>query len=148
METENHRHLDRRYKMRYELTAELLTGNALIDSEHRQLFAAINNLMEECEKGRGRDFIAQTSKFLLDYVAKHFSDEEKLQVSSKYPGYPAHKTFHEGYKKNLAQTVKEIETNGATIASLGKLNSVVAVLISHIRREDKNLAAHVKKTHG
>lgn len=134
--------------MRYELTADLLTGNALIDTEHRQLFAAINSLMEDCEKGRGRDSITKTSKFLLDYVAKHFSDEEKLQVSSKYPGYPAHRTFHEGYKRNLAQTVKEIETNGATISSLGKLNGVVAVLISHIRREDKNLAAHVKKVNG
>ena len=31
--------------MKYELTKDLETGNALIDSEHRQLFAAINNLM-------------------------------------------------------------------------------------------------------
>lgn len=134
--------------MRYELTPELLTGNALIDSEHRQLFAAINSLMEDCEKGHGRDSLAKTSQFLLDYVAKHFADEERLQITSKYPGYPAHKTFHEGYKKNLAQTVEEIKIGGATIASLGKLNGVVAVLISHIRREDKNLAAHVKKVNG
>lgn len=38
--------------MKYELTQELLTGNALIDSEHRQLFEAVNSLMEACSRGR------------------------------------------------------------------------------------------------
>ena len=32
--------------MKYELTKDLETGNALIDSEHRQLFALINKLMD------------------------------------------------------------------------------------------------------
>ena len=130
--------------MRYELPNDLLTGNALIDSEHRQLFEAINNLMEACETGKGRDSIAKTADFLLNYVNKHFGDEEKLQTSSKYPGYPAHKNFHEGYKQKLRETAMDIEKNGPTIASLGKLNSVVAILVSHIRIEDKKLAAHVK----
>lgn len=134
--------------MKYELTTDLLAGSALIDSEHRQLFAAINSLMEECEKGKGRDSIIQTARFLVDYVAKHFADEEKPQISSKYPGYTAHKAFHENYKKSLAQTVKEIENDGPTIASLGKLNAAVATIVSHIRREDKNLATHVKKVNG
>ncbi len=130
--------------MRYELTNDLLTGNSLIDSEHRQLFEAINSLMEACEAGKGRDSIAKTADFLLNYVNKHFGDEEKLQMSSKYPGYPAHKNFHEGYKQKLRETAMDIEKNGPTIASLGKLNSVVAILVSHIRIEDKKLAAHVK----
>lgn len=130
--------------MRYELTSELLTGNALIDSEHRQLFDAVNNLMDSCEKGKGRDSIVKVADFLLSYVNKHFNDEERLQVSSKYPGYQPHKTFHENYKKNLAVVVMDIEKNGATIASLGNLNRVIAVLVSHIRSEDKKLAAHVK----
>ena len=42
--------------MRYELTQDLLTGNQLIDSEHRQLFDAINALHDAlpilCPGGR------------------------------------------------------------------------------------------------
>lgn len=79
--------------MKYELTPDLLTGNALIDSEHRQLFAAINDLMDACSQGKGRDKILSTAKFLTGYVAKHFGDEEQLQMRSKYPNYPAHKQF-------------------------------------------------------
>ena len=43
--------------MRYEVTQDLVTGNALIDSEHRQLFAAVNDLMDACSQGKGRDQI-------------------------------------------------------------------------------------------
>ena len=66
--------------MRYEVTADLVTGNTLIDSEHRQLFAAVNDLMDACSQGHGRDKIQSTVQFLSDYVVKHFGDEENLQI--------------------------------------------------------------------
>ena len=81
--------------IRYELTQDLVTGNTLIDSEHRQLFDAINKLMDACSGGKGRDQIMSTAKFLSDYVNKHFGDEERLQVNSKYPNYQAHRQFHQ-----------------------------------------------------
>lgn len=40
--------------MKYEVTKELETGNALIDSEHRQLFQMVNNLQDACAQGKGR----------------------------------------------------------------------------------------------
>ena len=130
--------------MKYTLTNDLETGNALIDSEHKQLFDAINKLMDACSQGKGRDNIESTVQFLLNYVSKHFSDEEQLQTKYKYPGYAAHKQFHEGYKRTLAQTTDQIRTSGANIAALGKLNETIGVLIAHIRTEDKRVAAHVK----
>lgn len=130
--------------MKYELTKDLETGNALIDSEHRQLFAAINNLMDACAQGKGRDQIMSTARFLTDYVGKHFGDEEQLQMRSKYPDYPAHKQFHDGYKCTIAQAAQELANEGPTLTALNKLNQVVSILITHIRREDKKVAAHVK----
>lgn len=92
--------------MKYELTQDLVTGNALIDSEHRQLFAAVNSLMDACSQGKGRGQIQQTVTFLSDYVVKHFGDEERLQVQSSYPGYTAHKQFHDGYRRQLADVCR------------------------------------------
>ena len=40
--------------MRYEMTKDLETGNALIDSEHRQLFKAVNDLLDACSQGNGQ----------------------------------------------------------------------------------------------
>ena len=130
--------------MKYELTKDLETGNVLIDSEHRQLFAVINKLMDACSQGKGRDQITSTVQYLNDYVSKHFNDEEQLQIKSNYPGYSGHKQFHDGYKRNLLQATNEILTSGATIASLSKLTQVDSILVTHIRLEDKKIAAHIK----
>lgn len=130
--------------MKYELTDDLVTGNALIDSEHRELFAAVNNLMDACAQGKGRDQIQKTVQFLGDYVAKHFRDEENLQTKSNYPGYPAHKQFHDGYRRKLTETAQALMQEGPSVKALGDLNGVVAILVSHIRTEDKRLARHIK----
>ena len=130
--------------MKYELTDDLLTGNALIDSEHRELFAAVNNLMDACTQGKGRDQIQKTVQFLGDYVAKHFRDEEGLQTKSNYPGYPAHKQFHDGYRRKLAETTQVLTREGPSVKALGDLNGVVAILVSHNRTEDMRLARHIK----
>ena len=94
--------------MKYELTSDLMTGNSLIDAEHKQLFDAINDLMDACAQGVGREKIMSTTQFLNSYVSKHFRDEEQLQLQSKYPGYNAHHTFHEGYKRELAAAANQI----------------------------------------
>ena len=43
--------------MKYELTSDLMTGNSLIDAEHKQLFDAINDLMDACAQGAGEDHV-------------------------------------------------------------------------------------------
>lgn len=130
--------------MRYELTADLLTGNTLIDTEHKQLFDAINDLLDACAHGKGRDSLPQTIRFLNSYVGKHFSDEEQLQINSKYPGYSAHKTFHDGYKRKLMDATNLLMSEGATVRALGEVNQMAGVLISHIRTEDRKLAKHLQ----
>ena len=72
--------------MKYELTKELETGNSIIDREHRELFQAVNQLMDSCGYGKGRAAMEPAIKFLLDYVDKHFAHEEQLQQASGYPG--------------------------------------------------------------
>lgn len=129
--------------MKYELTQDLMTGNSLIDSEHQQLFAAVNSLMEACTQGKGRAQIQQTVNFLNSYVVKHFGDEERLQVQSGYPGYAAHKQFHDGYRRKMSDVTASLVKEGPTVKALGELNQVVAVLVTHIRMEDKRLAQHV-----
>ena len=119
--------------MRYEMTKDLETGNALIDSEHRQLFKAVNDLLDACSQGKGRSQVESTLDFLVSYVAKHFGDEEKLQVQTSYPGYAAHRQFHEWYK-------------GASIAALNSLNQMVGKLLMHIRTDDRKVAQHVRQS--
>lgn len=50
--------------MKYELTPDLLTGSQQIDMQHRQLFEAVNRLMDACSMGKGRDQIQSTIMLL------------------------------------------------------------------------------------
>lgn len=131
--------------MAYQMTPDLLTGNSLIDTEHKQLFDAINSLLDACSKGQGRAEIEKTTKFLYDYTSKHFADEEKLQIQSRYPEYQTHKQLHEGFKKSVLELNKKLTEQGATVALVGEVNSLIAGwLINHIKREDKKLAEYLK----
>lgn len=133
--------------MKYELTQDLFTGNQLIDTQHKQLFDAVNSLMDACAQGKGRDQIQETLNFLSNYVMKHFGDEERLQTRTNYPGYTSHQQFHTGYRRQLAQVAQLLVQEGPTVKALGELNRIVAVLITHIRTEDKRMARFVQE-HG
>ena len=130
--------------MKYELTKELETGNSIIDSEHRELFAAINRLMDACSVGKGRSTLVPILDFLEKYVDSHFALEEQLQQQNKYPDYSAHRTFHENFKRKLHEISAEIPSAGPTLKDMSALNMHIGTLISHIRIDDKKLGAFLK----
>ncbi len=128
---------------RYELTSNLLTGNSIIDREHRELIDAVNKLLDACG-GKGSEQLQATAKFLNDYVDKHFLHEEQLQQQSGYTNYTAHKAFHDKYK----QTLREITANfsdSPSFADTAKLNGHIGVLITHIKTEDRRLGEFLNK---
>ena len=131
--------------IKYELTKDLETGNATIDKEHRELFQAVNTLMDACGKGQGRAAIEPALRFLLDYVNKHFAHEEQLQSQSGYPNLAGHKQFHEGYKRKLQDIAAKIPPAGPGVADLNNLNMHIGTLIIHIKIEDKKLGAFLKQ---
>lgn len=129
---------------RYEFTKELETGNAVIDKEHRELIDAVNKLMDACSSGKGLDQVHKTSDFLNDYVKRHFAHEEQLQQQSGYPGFAAHKAFHEKYRQTLTDITSGF-TSEASFGDLTKLNGHISLLIAHIKTEDKRLGAFLNK---
>lgn len=131
--------------MAYTWSKELETGNASIDVQHKELIEAINKLLEACSKGQGRAEIEKTTKFLSDYTAKHFSDEEKLQLQFKYPDYKNHKQYHEGFKQVVRDISGQLTKEGPTVVLVGKVNaSIGGWLLNHIKKEDVKVAAHIK----
>lgn len=129
----------------YQWTKDLETGNIAIDSQHKELIQAINDLLDACAKGKGRVEIKNTLDFLNNYVIRHFADEEKLQIKYGYPDYTNHKKYHEGFKNTVRGIIAEYEKGGATIPLIAKVNSSIAGwLISHIKREDVKVAAHIR----
>lgn len=131
--------------MAYDWTPDLETGNAVIDDQHKQLIRAINNLLDACSQGKGRNAMKSTTTFLYDYTSKHFADEEKLQILNQYPDYPNHKKYHEDFKKVVRDLMDQLDQEGPTIVLVGKVNSSIGGwLLNHIKKEDVKVAAHIR----
>lgn len=131
--------------MAYKWSDDLLTGNMQIDTEHKELINAINDLLDACNKGKGRAELEKTVKFLSSYTKTHFSREEVLQMKYKYPDYNNHKKYHQNFIDTVENIQKKLLADGPNIALVGEINSKVANwLISHIKREDVKVAAHIR----
>ena len=91
--------------MRAEFDETLVTGNEMIDGQHKELIERINQLLESCEDGQGKVKAIKMLDYLLDYTEFHFSAEEKLQEEIQYPGIEEHKVKHAEFKN----AVKELQ---------------------------------------
>ena len=72
--------------MRAEFDESLVTGNEMIDSQHKELIDKINKLLDSCETSKDKLVAVKTLDYLADYTEFHFGEEEKLQESITYPG--------------------------------------------------------------
>jgi hemerythrin len=132
--------------MEYVWDDSLKTGNALIDEQHKQLFAALGNLIKISNEGRN-DELKKSLDFLNDYTIKHFFDEEQLQQKFKYPDYPNHKKLHENFKALVRELSHKWIMGGASEALTNEVKLKIGDwLISHIKGQDIKLGAYIKDT--
>ena len=128
--------------MRAEFDDNLITGNEMIDSQHRELIDRINSLLIACEKEDAAEEAAEMLKYLSDYVNFHFEAEEKFQEEIGYPGIKEHKAKHAEFK----QTVGALEmmlghTNSPRFTSLVQ-NQMIDWLYTHIKGFDRSVAEY------
>ena len=130
--------------MRAEFDDSLVTGNDMIDSQHKELIDKINKLLESCESGKDKLVAIKTLDYLADYTDFHFSTEEKLQEEIEYPGINEHKKEHE----KLRTVVKELyemleEEEGPSNAFVEQVNkNVIEWLYRHIKGFDRSVAEY------
>jgi len=131
--------------MEYKFDKSLETGHAKIDEQHKQLFTALNAIIEASEQGRGKDEIYKTLNFLNQYTIMHFKTEENLQKEYEFPGYEAHKKYHDDFKatvKDLTNTLIEKGPEKELIDTAAK--TVGDWLVTHIKGNDIAMAAYLK----
>jgi len=118
------------------------TGMPEIDSQHRQLFKCINDLHEAMKGGQGNEVVGHTLRFLRNYTARHFRDEESAMAKMGYPGLLAHKKLHEGFVRRVSSWTTDTGP-GRTSMTIDVSSSLSEWLRGHILVEDMKYAAHV-----
>ncbi len=130
--------------MRAIFDESLVTGNEMIDTQHKELLDKINKLLDSCETGKDKLVAVKTLDYLADYTEFHFTEEEKLQAEIEYPSIEEHKKEH----NKLRQVVKELyemleEEEGPSNAFVEQVNkNVIEWLYRHIKGFDRSVAEY------
>jgi hemerythrin len=80
---------------------ELMSGNPIIDFQHRLVLQAIKKLMTQlragdgCTDAPGGDAFKEALIFFDCYCIEHFGDEEQILEEYQYPDLQNHKAEHE-----------------------------------------------------
>ncbi|MGN0333948.1 MAG: bacteriohemerythrin [Lachnospiraceae bacterium] len=130
--------------MRAEFSENLITGNELIDSQHKELIDRINKLLESCEDSNAKLVAVKTLDYLADYTDFHFSAEEQLQREIDYPGFAKHKEQHDGFKKTITELDEMLqEEEGPSEAFVEKVEkNVIQWFYTHIEGFDRSVAEY------
>ncbi len=130
--------------MRAEFDESLVTGNEMIDTQHKELIDKINKLLDSCETSKEKVVAVKTLDYLADYTEFHFGEEEKLQESINDPAIAEHKKEHETLRavvKDLYNMLEEEE--GPSEAFVEQVNkNVIEWLYRHIKGFDRSVAEY------
>ncbi|MDR0600174.1 MAG: methyl-accepting chemotaxis protein [Treponema sp.] len=131
--------------MKYVMDSSFLTGCELVDSQHAQLFEAINALLETCGRGADMTGLQKSVDFLSDYTVKHFFDEEQLLKKHGFSGIESHHQYHETFKKIVSGLAHEFILKGVSDPLIQKVEDKIGTwLIEHIKGEDFRWAAELR----
>jgi hemerythrin len=122
----------------------LETGHELIDSQHKQLFIAIQDLLDNCDGGDTGDKLKKSLDFLNSYTIKHFFDEEQLQQKYKYPDFESHKKLHDDFKAVVKDLSHRLIMKGPSEELIGEVRkNIYGWLVNHIKAKDLKMGAYI-----
>ena len=123
----------------------LLTGNKLIDEQHKEIIDKINKLVVTCENGSCQIESVKMLDYLADYTEEHFQAEEELQKEVGYPGLEEHKKRHDEFRvavKELHEMLEEEEGPSPRFVAAVQ-EHVVDWLYRHIKGFDCSVATFI-----
>jgi hemerythrin len=132
-----------------EWTDKLATGIATIDSQHKELFKRIDNLVIAIKQQRCKSEIDGIIKFLDDYARVHFSEEEKHMSATNYGGLEEQQRSHKEYLAALAELKKQASLpriHGSSYDLSATTNQVVVDwIVAHIMKLDRKFGEYLRQ---
>lgn len=124
---------------------DLSVGFDEIDSQHKELFARVNKLLEAASQGKGKEEVGKTIEYLGQYVVSHFGMEERHMTRGQYPELPSHKAQHVQFTSDFSALKKKFEAEGpSSQLTILIQRQVCDWLINHIGKTDKALGAFLR----
>lgn len=111
---------------------------ASLDTQHKKLLAAYNQLAEAMLNGKGKEVIRAVLYSLNEYIADHFSYEERLMRHHSYLDETGHRKEHD-YFQGRIQEFEESLRQGDPFVSPHVIYFLRDWLVKHIKDNDRRL---------
>ena len=112
------------------------------DDQHRKLIELVNKLHDAMRQGKGAQVLNDVLSSLAAYTQTHFSDEERVMLQNRYPGFSDHKRSHDQLVARVRDFQREVEAGNATV-SLGLMNFLKDWLLQHIQGVDRKYGPYL-----
>lgn len=129
----------------FDWDSSLDIGVDLIDSQHRRIMDYVNDLHEAIQN-HDEDLIVDVMARLRDYTFDHFAFEEQLMERAGYPLLEPHIQVHKRFCARVEELNQSLHSGSDPFGVARKTrNDLTRWLIEHIKQEDHNYAALVRK---
>lgn len=118
---------------------ELLTGDAMVDEQHRTLFDMVGRFAEALDAGGDGEAVADALYEVLVYAEDHFRDEEALMERIEYPGLESQRRMHAAFAADAKEMARAF-TEGHGVTGPVLLDYLTDWLDNHVRTQDMTLA--------
>ncbi|HID69719.1 MAG TPA: bacteriohemerythrin [Desulfobacterales bacterium] len=89
-------------------------GIPIIDTQHKQLFRFSDELQMAISSGLKQSNLKELLINVKQYVARHFTVEEKLMMDSNYPGLDEQLKAHAGFTNRFDEFFDDFQESGLT----------------------------------
>ena len=121
-------------------------GIPVIDEQHRQLVAKLEELLKTIHQGGRYDKVLGLVAYLQRYTYEHFQTEENLMRRCKYPQVEEHIQKHDTFQGNIFKVKEFIRKHPSSQEALKLIESImVQWYIEHIGRVDQDYAKFMRE---
>lgn len=125
---------------KFEWSDRLSVGVPMIDTQHKELIYAFNDLSEAIERGNATSAIKKLLTFLKYYAEWHFENEEGCAAKHHCPIADTNKQAHARFLEIFTNLQTEYRESGASEAIARKAHEQLADwLVGHIMKIDTQI---------
>jgi hemerythrin len=119
-----------------DFTDKLSVKITVIDEQHKELIAIINDLHAAMSAGKGRIAIYDVLARLIEYTKMHFATEARLMVQHSYPDRKNHETQHNELIRQVDELNLKVQ-GGQISVTIETMDFLKKWLNNHILLTDK-----------
>jgi hemerythrin-like metal-binding protein len=118
------------------------TGIEEVDTQHKNLFQALNRLGAAFQKGTAGEEVKTSLAFLAEYTVDHFNAEEAFMQKMGYPKFTAHRMQHSQLVSKVQNLVVKLDEGFMITGDV--ISFFSDWLVDHINASDMDYVRYAK----